>query len=103
MKRSLSIFTTVLLIVSLTGCATNRDQSNSGSLKFDADVPPAPDELPALRLQAQSAPIELINRVLGSGNDRAKLGPLDSAFLRTNGLQALDNLVGFMEKDTMKA
>jgi len=102
---------TVIVLVPLNGCITDQGQKKEmstdvavGSLKFKSEIPDAPAELPLLKLERQPAPIGLMNRVLASANNSAKLEQLgESALMRTNRIKLPGDVVGFVEDDHVKA
>src|SRR5579864_4239296 len=68
--------------------------ANAGTLKFTAEVPPPPPQLPLLRLAPQPPPIELINGFLAASRVSAKLAPIsDTPLFRQNKLKVPSDVV----------
>src|SRR5579864_855212 len=78
--------------------------ANAGTLKFTAEVPPPPPQLPLLRLAPQPPPIELINGFLAASRVSAKLAPIsDTPLFRQNKLKVPSDVVGAFEGDHVRA
>lgn len=75
----------------------------AGSLRFAAEVPDAPAELPLLRLRAQAAPVDLINRVLVAGGSQKLAALGETPFFRRNNIRIPAGVVGVVERETVKA
>ena len=78
--------------------------TSAGTLKFAAEVPHPPAQLPVLKLAGQPAPVEVINRLLAGAGSAAKLAPLGEApFLRENQLKVPAEVLGVVEGEHVKA
>jgi len=74
-----------------------------GSLKFTAEVPRPPADLPLLRLTPQPAPIALVEKLL-SDNGAVKLVPLgNNPLLQKYKLKLPESVVGIIEEERMRA
>lgn len=74
-----------------------------GSLTFTAEIPKPPAKLPLLKLTAQTAPVDLINKLLGSTSETAKVAPLgDAEFLRKNQIKIPEGLLGIVEDEHVR-
>ena len=76
----------------------------AGSLKFAAEVPKPPAELPVLKLTPQPAPIDLMNRLLAPSAKGAKLTPLgETPLFRKNYIKVPDEVVGVVDGEHVEA
>ena len=93
----------ICLLTILAAASMAVQSASAGSLKFAADVPQAPTELPVLKLKAQPAPIDLMNQLLTTAGG-AKLTPLgETPFFRKNQIKVPPDVVGIVEKEAVKA
>jgi hypothetical protein len=71
------------------------------AVKFAAEVPKAPAEMPLLTLQTQKPPTELLNRLLSRYDSGAKLAPVSRLpIFERNKLKAPDGVLGLLKTIT---
>jgi hypothetical protein len=76
----------------------------AGGISFKAEIPAPPESLPVLRLTAQPAPTAIIDQLLGSSREPAKLAPLsESPLFRENQLRAPADTLGVVKGDHVRA
>jgi hypothetical protein len=94
----------LVTLIALAAVTVAGQLAYAGSLKFEAEVPKAPAGLPVLKLAAQPAPVDLVNRLLAAANAGTKLTPLSEApYLRKNQIKVPDEMVGVVEGEHVKA
>lgn len=78
--------------------------AHAAGLKFTAEIPKAPAELPLLGSTAQPPPIDLVNGLLAKSRAPAKLGAMsDAPFFKQNKMKAPADVIGAFEDDHIRA
>ena len=94
----------LVVLIALAAMMAAGQPARAGSLKFEAAVPKAPATLPVLKLEAQPAPVDLVNQLLAAGAAATKLAPLSTApFLQKNQIKVPEEIVGVVEGEHVKA
>jgi hypothetical protein len=98
MQRHVSFFGSLVIAIALAPCA------DAGALKFSAEVPRPPEQLPLLGLAVQPAPLALVERLLGQSRVPARLTPLAEApVAQRNRLRVPTEIVGAFEDERVRA
>jgi hypothetical protein len=98
MNRRSSFAGLLAILITAAPCAY------AGSLKFTADVPQPPAQLPLLRLTPQPPPIDLMNELLAASPVPAKLAPLGGTPLfEQNKLKVPSDVIGAVEDEHVRA
>jgi hypothetical protein len=76
----------------------------AGSLKFTAEIPAPPAELPVLKLSPQPVPAELMNRILAGSNADTRMTPLgETPFFHKNQIKVPDEVIGVVDGEHVRA
>jgi hypothetical protein len=76
----------------------------AGSIKFNTEVPKPPASLPVLRLTAQLAPVDLINKLLMRSHSAGQVAPLaEHPFFKKNNLAVPEKMIGLVEDEHVRA
>jgi hypothetical protein len=98
MRRHIPFFAAIILVITLTTAATG------GSLKFGAEVPRPPEQMPLIGLSALPAPTALLEQLLAQSPTPVKLTPLSqSPLAKRNKLKVPADVIGALDGERIRA